>query len=44
MPTAMPILHTPHSSENKATMHFHATMMERRHNKLVDAIIPKIQD
>jgi len=25
-------------------MHFHATMMGRRHHKTVDAIMPKIQD
>jgi len=25
-------------------MHFHATMMGRRHNKSVDAIMPEIQD
>jgi hypothetical protein len=39
-----PLLHTPHSLENKSAMHFHATMMGRRHNKTVDAIMPKIQD
>jgi hypothetical protein len=43
MPTAIPNL--PHSTQlrSKTTMHFHATMMGRCHNKLVDVIMSRTQ-
>jgi len=44
MPAAMPNLAHTTQLRNKSAMHSHATMMGRRHNKMVDTIMPKIQD